>query len=441
MSKSKQITLFDENDSYWEIQKHSSFVQMGNLQTMLQRKLMNVSIRVTRDQLKRSPNQKRFSIDVGILRRLTGFKDGNNDDLKESLRALRRHEFEYNILNKFKGVEERGNLSFFSDVQIKSYGRWKTAQVTREYPERVLKEIKDPSMRVTLNLLILLLLDSKHSLTLYESLKDYARLWKIRFSISDFRKLVGLKTGQYKSFSMLTKRVIENAIEEINSKTDLNVDFEVEKIGNKPHTVQFKMKLNKRGLLLSPDTEDISKKLAVFDFSADEIKQLVHSHHSQYLLANIIVVEERLKKGESIENPKNYLKAAFTKDFRKKKTEYEKIQEQKEQAKLLQLEEEEQKDLEMNLLKWTFEEESRAELSKIKQWLSENELEELQEAFKQKMQSNSALAIAFAKWFEHHAIKGMWNGFLTKKFLAKKYHSFENYKQEIVQADHTSVWI
>jgi hypothetical protein len=73
--KSKQITLFDENDSYWEIQKHSSFVQMGNLQTMLQRKLMNVSIRVTRDQLKRNPDQKRFGIEVGILRRLTGFKD------------------------------------------------------------------------------------------------------------------------------------------------------------------------------------------------------------------------------------------------------------------------------------------------------------------------------------------------------------------------------
>ena len=107
-------------------------------------------------------------------------------------------------------------------------------------------------------------------------------------------------------------------------------------------------------------------------------------------------------------------------------------QEQKEQAKLLQLEQEEQKDLEMNLLKWTYEEESRAELSKIKQWLPENELEKLQEEFKQKMQSNSALAIAYAKWFEHHAIKWMWNGFLTKKLLARKYHSFENYKQELV---------
>ena len=162
---------------------------------------------------------------------------------------------------------------------------------------------------------------------------------------------MGLKDGQYKSFSMLTKRVIENAMEEINGKTDLNVSLDVEKLGNKPHTVQFKMKLNKRGLLLSPDTEDISKKLAVFKFTTEEIKQLLHSHHSQYLLANIIVVEERLKKGESIENPKNYLKAAFTKDFRKKKTEFEKIQEQKEQAKLIQLEQEEQKDMEMNLLK------------------------------------------------------------------------------------------
>ena len=40
---------------------------------------------------------------------------------KEALKALRRYEFEYNILNKFKEEEEWGNFSFFSDVQIKSY--------------------------------------------------------------------------------------------------------------------------------------------------------------------------------------------------------------------------------------------------------------------------------------------------------------------------------
>ena len=81
---------------------------------------------------------------------------------------------------------------------------------------------------------------------------------------------------------MLTKRVIEKAIEEINEKTDLDVNFDVEKIGVKPHTIHFKMKLNKKGLLLSPDTEDISKKLKAFAFSPQEIKKLLHNHHNQY---------------------------------------------------------------------------------------------------------------------------------------------------------------
>jgi plasmid replication initiation protein len=214
-----------------------------------------------------------------------------------------------------------------------------------------LKEIKDPSMWVTLNLLIMLLIDSKHSLTLYESLKDYAGLGKIRFSVSDFRKLMGLKDGQYKSFSMLTKRVIENAVDEINEKTDLGVLFDVEKVGNKPHSIQFKMKLNKKGVLLSPDSKEIRKKLEAFHFSESEIKDLLKDHHSQYLLANIIVVEERLKKGESIDNPKSYLRAAFRKDFRKKKTEHTAIKEKKEQAKVLQKNAQEKADLELAILK------------------------------------------------------------------------------------------
>lgn len=91
-------------------------VQMGNFETLLQRKLMNVSIWVTKDQLKRDAGQHRFGLEIGILRRLIGFKDSDNEELKEALRSLRRTEFEYNILHKDK--EEWGNFSYFSDVQI-----------------------------------------------------------------------------------------------------------------------------------------------------------------------------------------------------------------------------------------------------------------------------------------------------------------------------------
>lgn len=61
MTKSKQISFFEEEDnSFWEIKKHSCLVQMGGAATLLQRKLMDASIWITRDQLKRNPDQKIF---------------------------------------------------------------------------------------------------------------------------------------------------------------------------------------------------------------------------------------------------------------------------------------------------------------------------------------------------------------------------------------------
>ena len=102
---------------------------------------------------------------------MTGFKDGNNEELKESLRSLRRTEFEYNLFNKDK--TEWGNFSYLSDVEIRTQGRGKSTYIFWEFPSRVLKVIKDPNMFVKLNLLVLLGLDSKHSIVLYEHLKDY----------------------------------------------------------------------------------------------------------------------------------------------------------------------------------------------------------------------------------------------------------------------------
>lgn len=109
-----------------------------------------------------------------MFRRLTGYSKGDNEELKEALRTLRRTEFEYNILHK--DSEEWTNFSFCGDVTIKSKGRGAVAKVEREFPSRVLNVIKNPNMYVRLNLLLLMGLESKHSIVLYEFLKDYINL-------------------------------------------------------------------------------------------------------------------------------------------------------------------------------------------------------------------------------------------------------------------------
>lgn len=172
--KSKQITLWDEGSANREIKKHSSLVQLSGFGTLLERKLINAAIWITKDQLKRNPHQLRFSADIGAFKRLIGYKDTKNEDLKGALRSLRRTEFEYNILHK--DGEVWGNFSYFSDVEIQSRGKGHASHVIWEYPTRVLSVIQHPNMFVRLNLLVIMGLNSKHSVVLYEFLKDYIGL-------------------------------------------------------------------------------------------------------------------------------------------------------------------------------------------------------------------------------------------------------------------------
>lgn len=85
-----------------EIKKHSSLVQMNNVTTLQQRKAMNSLIWIAKDQLKRNPEARSFSIDLGIIKKLSGINRNDNSELKAALKALVSLVIEYNILGKEK---------------------------------------------------------------------------------------------------------------------------------------------------------------------------------------------------------------------------------------------------------------------------------------------------------------------------------------------------
>lgn len=61
-------------------------------------------------------------------------------------------------------------------AKIKTEGRGKPTTISFEFPSLVLEMVKNPNMFVKLNLLALRGLKSKHSIALYEFLKDYINL-------------------------------------------------------------------------------------------------------------------------------------------------------------------------------------------------------------------------------------------------------------------------
>lgn len=263
MVKTTQYTLFKDDESLWEIKKASSLVQISNIATLVQRKAMNAMVCVAKDILKRNPEQRVFKCDLGLIKRLCGLANNDNKGLKEGLRALRNLNIEYNVLNKDKS-KQRGIFSFLAYVEIKEDGKGKASEFTFEFPSIILDVVKKPNMYVTLSLLVIRGLNSKHSIALYEFLKDYIKLGKISCSVENFRKLMGIKEGQYVYSTMLRKRVLEIAVKEINEKTDIEVAYKLEKHGRKLLGIAFTMSQKANQKTGVEGHVALEKKLALF---------------------------------------------------------------------------------------------------------------------------------------------------------------------------------
>jgi len=70
MVQINQISLFQESRGVVEIKKHSALVAMNNVTTLQQRKAMNSLLIIAKDQLKREPNKRLFTADIGFIKKM-----------------------------------------------------------------------------------------------------------------------------------------------------------------------------------------------------------------------------------------------------------------------------------------------------------------------------------------------------------------------------------
>lgn len=101
-------------------------------------------------------------------------------------------------------------------------------------------------------LLYTLAMKSNYSLRLYELLKSYEYQHAKTFDIDELRKL--LSAENYFRFPDFKRRVLEVAMQEINTVSDINVTYGIIKDGRRFAKIEFKIKLKK----------DMSEKLSTW---------------------------------------------------------------------------------------------------------------------------------------------------------------------------------
>lgn len=152
-------------------------------------------------------------------------------------------------------------------------------------------------MYVVLDMLVLKGLKSKHAIALYEFAKDYQKIGEYTCSIEGFRKLMGVKPTQYKVFTMLKKRVLDVAVEEINDKTDVSIDYELENEGRRISAIRLQFTPKELyPLKEQTSTHSLTARLQKFGLKTNKIETLMDAHTEQFLHANIEAVEEQIKK-------------------------------------------------------------------------------------------------------------------------------------------------
>lgn len=86
---------------------------------------------------------------------------------------------------------------------------------------------------------------NKYSIRLYELLAQWRSVGKIEYDLKEFRLKLGIDPTEYTHISNFKKRVLDHAIKQINTYTDLSVEYEQIKKGRVITKLAFKFKQKK----------------------------------------------------------------------------------------------------------------------------------------------------------------------------------------------------
>lgn len=151
-------------------------------------------------------------------------------------------------------------------------------------------------------------LTSVYSARLYELLIQWKSTGKTPiFELSSFRDQLGIAANEYKTMSNFKTRVLALAIEEINSKTDITVDYEQQKKGRTITGFSFKFKQKKKTGAETPKNSDFSdSKQKSIEIPAEVVKQpenanLSDLQHRASKITGLIMsnrLSDRFKQGD-----------------------------------------------------------------------------------------------------------------------------------------------
>ena len=125
--------------------------------------------------------------------------------------------------------------SWFSDIEMDYEGR-----VGFSFSKKLKPYLLQLKQQFTAyQLKNILMLKSKYSVRIYELLKQYQNIECRRFDLMEFRELLFIEPEKYQKFGNFKARILVPSVKDINTHTDIHIDYTLHKTGRTVTAVEF----------------------------------------------------------------------------------------------------------------------------------------------------------------------------------------------------------
>lgn len=299
-----------------ELKKHVASIHCSNTLSLLQRKISNVLLYHAYDELL---EKEEHEISMKTLCSLIGYSSHDYDTIKKALKALISTVLEWNLLGDAKGelVEDWNASSMLACVGIKG------GICTYSYSNRLKKLLYMPEIYGRINIAIQARFKSSYALALYENCIRYQNLPYTRwFALATFRKLMGVPENKYIIFRDFKRRVLDKSIQEVNDYSDIFVESQIERDGQKVNRIRFLIRSEGTEEQNSPNREAQSKEPCIMEellangFNQGQARVLLEEYSAElifekirYIKASPTFLENKVKSFAA------YLKTALKENY------------------------------------------------------------------------------------------------------------------------------
>lgn len=215
-----------------QIHKPDTLIEYPHDMSLVEQRVFNLAILSYQQS---TPDQDEYKLNIGLYSQLYGLDRATAyKGLIEAIQALDNRSFHN---TKFNTVDK-----FFDFI---TYER-NVGGVRFRFSEETLYEFQH-APKTTIDLNLTQKLQSKYALHLYELFlcKHKNNSTQLSYSIQKFRDFIGLGGDEYKVWSNLKTRVIDESINLINKHTDIHVEYQLFRENRKTSDISFAISLKR----------------------------------------------------------------------------------------------------------------------------------------------------------------------------------------------------